>query len=355
MHSHFTSDLFDLKELSISTIENREDDFFIHVQPMDYLQACPQCQGMKVIRKGSAYQRKVRHLPAFGHRTFLLMPAIRMMCKDCEASFVWQYDCVGPGKRYTKSFEASLPNQVLGATVTHAAKNNHTPTTTVERVFKRWMESESAQVQVICKEKAVDSRQLVLGIDDFAIRKGHTYNTGLHDLRGGTFLDIIPGRTLEELRSYYQKNALWVDLQPTAVVMDLAKGYHTFIKVVYPSAIRVADRFHVNRYVTEALQVIRKQIQKDLTPHARQQLKQNDRLLGKRNDQLSDKEMELVNQFLHYSTDLHAVYNWKEAFITWYDCSASYPLAKMGFVRWLDQGEQIGHPAVQECLKTMKN
>ena len=110
-----------------------------------------------------------------------------------------------------------------------------------------------------CKEKAVESSQLVLGIDDFAIRKGHTYNTGLHDLRGGTFLDVIPGRTLEELRSYYQKNPLWADLQPTAVVMDLAKGYHTFIKDVYPSAIRIADRFHVNRYVTEALQMVRKQ------------------------------------------------------------------------------------------------
>jgi transposase len=179
---------------------------------------------------------------------------------------------VAPGKRYTKQFEASLPFQVLGATVTHAAKRTQTPATTVERVFKQWMESESVQVQTVCKEKAVESSQLVLGIDDFAIRKGHTYNTGLHDLRGGTFLDVIPGRTLEELRSYYQKNPLWADLQPTAVVMDLAKGYHTFIKEVYPSAIRIADRFHVNRYVTEALQLVRKEVQKDLTPRARQQL-----------------------------------------------------------------------------------
>ena len=355
MHSHFTSILFDLKELTISSVENIQDDFLIRVQPIDDLQPCPQCQGMDVIRKGTAYQRKVRHLPAFGHRVFLFVPAIRMMCKHCEASFVWQYECVASGKRYTKQFEASLPYQVLGATVTHAAKRTQTPTTTVDRVFKRWMESESTQVQATCKEKAIASSQLVLGIDDFAIRKGHTYNTGLHDLRGGTFLDVIPGRTLEELRSYYQENPLWAELQPAAVVMDLAKGYHTFIKEVYPSAIRIADRFHVNRYVTETLQMVRKQVQKDLTPRARQQLKQNNRLLGKRNDQLSDKEVGLVNQFLQYSTDLRAVYEWKEAFITWYDCSANHALAEVGFVRWLDQGEQIGHPAVQECLKTMKN
>ena len=278
-----------------------------------------------------------------------------MMCKHCEASFVWQYECVAPGERYTKQFKASLPSHVLGATVTHAAKLNHTPATTVERIFKQWMESESSLVQVACKEKALESSQLVLGIDDFAIRKGHTYNTGLHDLRGGTFLDVIPGRTLEELRAYYQEHPQWAELQPVAVVMDLAKGYHTFIKEVYPSAIRIADRFHVNRYVIETLQLIRRQVQKDLSSRARQQLKQNHRLLGKRNDQLTDNEAILVNQFLQYSEVLCAVYEWKESFITWYDCSASHALAELGFVRWLDQGEQIGHSAVQECLKTMKN
>ena len=109
-------------------------------------------------------------------------------------------------------------------------------------------------------------------IDDFTIRKCHTYNTGLHDLRGGTILDVIPGRRLEELRKYYQENPQWADLQPIAAVMDLAKGYHTFIKEVYPSAIRIANRFHVNRYVKEALQVVRKQVQKDLSPRVRQQL-----------------------------------------------------------------------------------
>ncbi|WP_165820793.1 transposase [Pueribacillus theae] len=37
--------------------------------------------------------------------------------------------------------------------------------------------------------------------------------------------------------------------------MDLTKAYHAFIRTVYPkNAIRIADRFHVNHYVTEAFQ-----------------------------------------------------------------------------------------------------
>ncbi len=207
----------------------------------------------------------------------------------------------------------------------------------------------------IQREKAQTSSQLILGIDDFAIRKGHTYNTGLHDLRGETFLDVIPGRTLEDLRSYYLLHPEWAALQPTAVVMDLAKGYHTFVKEVYPSAIRIADRFHVNRYVTEALQLVRKQVQKTLSSRARQRLKQHHRVLGKRRDQLSDDEQTLVRQLLHYSDVLQEVYEWKEAFIKWYDCSSTYEYAQLGFICWLNQGKQIDHVAVQDCLKTMTN
>lgn len=276
-----------------------------------------------------------------------------MSCKHCEASFVWQYTYVSPGKRYTKQFESSLPSHVVGATVTQASRQTKTPATTVERVFKRWMENEYKHVQTVCQRQAIESEKLVLGIGDFAIRKGHTYNTGLHDLRGGTFLDVIPGQRLEELRAYYQENPQWAALQPVAVVMDLAKAYHSFIAEVYPTAIRIADRYHVNRYVLETLQNVRKQVQVDLSSRAPQQLKQNFRLLGKRADQLSKKEAKLIHQFLQYSDILRAVYEWKEAFITWYDCSASHVLAVSGFARWIKQEEKIVCPAVQKCLKTM--
>ena len=151
---------------------------------------------------------------------------------------------------------------------------------------------------------------LVLRIDDFTIRKCHTYNTGLHDLRGGTILDVIPGRRLEELRKYYQENPQWADLQPIAAVMDLAKGYHTFIKEVYPSAIRIANRFHVNRYVKEALSCSKTGPERPF-PTCTPTITRIYRLQGKRADQLTEKEVALVNQFLQYSDVLSAVYKWK--------------------------------------------
>lgn len=93
----------------------------------------------------------------------------------------------------------------------------------------------------------------MLGIDDFAIKKGHTYNTGIHNLRGETMLDLWAGRKLEDLREYAQANPHFLALKPKTVVMDLAKAYHTWIAECFPQAIRIADRFHVHGYVIQSV------------------------------------------------------------------------------------------------------
>ena len=355
MHSHSIKDLLYLPELSVLSTEKINGQIFVEATPVASHQPCPICESHETIRRGVSSIRKVRHLDAFGCVVYLKLPAVRLSCTSCFAHFIWLYDCVAPKKRYTKAFEASLPKQVVGATITHTARVTNTPPTTVARIVRSWKTNEAARIQEVCQTQAATHDKLVLGVDDFAIRKGHTYNTGLHDLRHGTFLDIIPGRTIEELQTYFSTQPTLCALNPVAIVMDLAKAYHTFAKTMYPAAIRIADRYHVNRYVTEALQTVRKSVQKELSPFAKKDIKKHFRMLGKRHDQVTSKEQTILQRLLSYSPLLKSVYLWKEAFSEWYDCSATYELAKKAFSRWLKEGEQIEHPAVQDCLATMKN
>ena len=81
-----------------------------------------------------------------------------------------------------------------------------------------------------------DQAELVLGIDDFAIKKGHTYNTGIHDLRDETMLDLLSGRKLDALRTYAEQHPEFLTLNPKAVVMDLAQTYHTWISECFQRA-----------------------------------------------------------------------------------------------------------------------
>lgn len=128
--------------------------------------------------------------------------------------------------------------------------------------------------------EAKEISNLVLGVDDFAIRKGHTYNTGIHNLKGETMLDLLPGRTLNDLRAYANAHPNSLLLNPKAVVMDLAQAYHTWISECFPRAIRIADRFHVHGYVIDSVQEVRKTVQPTLSPRARAYLKAHHRLLN---------------------------------------------------------------------------
>ena len=65
--------------------------------------------------------------------------------------------------------------------------------------------------------------------------------------------------------------------------MYLAKYYHKFDEETFPNAIRIADRFYVNRYELDVLQDVRRRISLGLS------LKCNKNLLSKRNYQLDEK------------------------------------------------------------------
>lgn len=168
-------------------------------------------------------------------------------------------------------------------------------------------------------------------------------------------LDLLPGRKLADLRNYAKSHPEFMLLKPKAVVMDLAKAYHTWISECFPKAIRIADRFHVHGYVIVALQKIRKTIQSELSPRAKAWLKANHRLLNPQVESLSAESKKTLEELLGYSPLLRKCWEWKEAFTTWYNYSPNAETATNGFNRWCEQGDKIDHEAVKSGLKTMRN
>lgn len=192
-----------------------------------------------------------------------------MYCTRCEAGFVWVYEFVGPKQRYSRLFRSQTVEQALGSTAAHSARMQQAPASTVQRMHNEAVPAECERLYERVWEEAKETAELVLGIDDFAIEKGHTYNTGFHNLKGEAMLDVLPGRRLEELRAYSQGHPGFLLLTPKAVVMDLTQAYHTWIRECFPKAIRIADRFHVHGYVIESVREVRKTVQKTLSPRAK--------------------------------------------------------------------------------------
>jgi len=88
-----------------------------------------------------------------------------------------------------------------------------------------------------------------LGVDDFSFRRGRTCGTVLVDLQRHQILDLLPDRQKETV-------AAWMQGHPeiTHVSRDRSSEYASAVSAGAPQAIQVADRFHVAKNLSEAVQ-----------------------------------------------------------------------------------------------------
>ncbi|MBI1294257.1 ISL3 family transposase [bacterium] len=88
----------------------------------------------------------------------------------------------------------------------------------------------------------------VLGVDDWAKRKGHSYGTILVDLEQGEVVDVLLDRTPESLQQ-------WLMTHPGVEIIsqDRAGAYAEGARLGAPNAVQVADRWHLLKNLTNAV------------------------------------------------------------------------------------------------------
>ncbi len=91
----------------------------------------------------------------------------------------------------------------------------------------------------------------VIGIDDWAWRKGHRYGTIVVDLERGCPIDMLEDRLAETVADWLQDHP-----EVQIVARDRADAYASGIRQGAPDAIQVADRFHLLQNLAETLQEV---------------------------------------------------------------------------------------------------
>lgn len=266
---------------------------------------CPHCGGYHIIKYGVIH-RKLHNLPIGKKKTFLSLTIQRYLCKDCKKVFQADIPFTHGNVSYTYRFSRYIIDLFrLGATISDIAKHLGVGWDMIKDIHKKYLKRKYANPDI--------SKVKRIGIDEFAVRKGHVYKTIVVDLDTGRIIYVGDGRGSSSLTDFW-KRLKRRGIQLELVTSDMSAAYILAVKENASEAIHVYDKFHVVQLVNEAVDKVRRSVWNQETDLEKRKLIKGTRwmLLSKNLDKYDEAARNRFENILQTNEPLFKAYYLKE-------------------------------------------
>lgn len=230
--------------LKIEKISFCSDEVRLVVKTRPLKATCPSC-GQQSNKVHSRYRRRLADLPWEGITAKLILSVRKFFClnQECRQRIFCERlpELAAPYAHQTLRFNELITALGLAMGGRPGTRQAHRMGLRIGRdtLLDRVRRANLAPVEKV----------RVLGVDDFAFRRGKKYGTILVDHERRATIDLLPDREAETL-------ARWLKEHPgiEVVTRDRSSVYAAGIRTGAPDALQIADRWHLNKNLSEALE-----------------------------------------------------------------------------------------------------
>jgi transposase len=266
---------------------------------------CPKCGVVDEWYKHGTVVQAVNDTTHSGKPVVIDWQRQRYRCRACEATFLQPSEDIDQRHLMTTRLTQHIEKAALRRTFVGVAEDVGVSEGTVRNVFHAYAARMEAQ--------HVFSAPDILGIDELHLRgRARCILTNITDKHILDFLDFLEDRTKDMV--YRSLRRLVHRERVSVVAMDMYRPYHTLQKLVFPKAVAVVDKFHIQRMASQPLDAMRKLVGQRVSRRRGTFIKRNRHVLLARPHNLTDEQRFLLAKWLGEIPELRAAYDLKEQF-----------------------------------------
>jgi transposase len=332
-----------LPQLRVLGQRQREGLIEVKVAYRRLYAACPRCEYHSRNVHDRRWQKKL-DIPLHGQTLILLLWKRRFRCPACGKVFTEPDEVCGWRRRTTARLRHELAEQGRHQTVKQVAKLYGVGERFVRESFAHYVAQELAAVGL------AEHVPVVLGMDDFSVRKGQRYETLFCDVNLHRRLEVVEGRDSDAVRGYLDRLA--EPEQVRVVVMDMSLAYRSAVELCLPQAQIVVDKMHVVALVNRALDKVRLRVQRAQGKEKGRTLYEGRYLLLRNPEELDQRDSNRLARLLRDYRALRRPWQLKEEFRRWYR-EADLGDARLELRAWEREVAAGGPPEYAALLPTI--